>query len=245
MFLKLVLVISVLSTAGCGTTSTKTTNDAITDTLYQAAFTAEQSTDYKSAIQYYQKLRQQNPGDLNIVLALARNLRYEGAEQEALVALEAADNRDKNSAAYLIEFAKAKIALGKFKEAITSLNKAVLVDRKNWEIYSMLGIAHDLQGNFTRSRSAYKKALARSQDNPVIYNNMAISAALSGDLDKAISILNSVPRLTRNNMHLRQNLAFFYGINGDVNSAEALARMDLDEESVIQNLKIYSQFRAN
>ncbi len=243
-FPSLVLILSVLATASCGTAPVDKTDSALTNTLYQAAFSAEQSTDYRSAIQYYQKLRQRSPDDLDIVLALARNLRYDGAEQEAVSILDTAENLDKNSATYLIEYSKAKIALGKFEESITFLDKAVLIDGENWEIYSMLGIAHDLLGNFPLARKAYDTALFLSRDNPAIYNNMAISAALSGNLDKAISILNGVPRLTRNNMHLRQNLAFFYGINGDVKSAEALARKDLDEEAVRKNLKLYSQFRA-
>ena len=240
-----VLAASTLGLAGCETTKVKKNDDSfVTDTLYQAAFTAEQSNDYKSAIQYYQKLRMRVPDDLDIVLALARNLRYSGAENQAVKVLEELDSLEEQPSPVLLEYSKIKIALGKSREAIEWLYIAAANDSQNWEVYSILGIAHDLVDEFPQAKQAYEKALGLSQDNPAIYNNMAISAALSGDLDDAIAILNSVPRLTRNSAQLRQNLAFFYGVKGDIKSAEALARKDLDEESVQRNLEIYSQFRA-
>ncbi len=244
IFLSLSLLLALSVMAGCATEKPKKDESAVTSTLFDAAFSAERSNDYKSAIQYYQKLILRVPDDPDIALALARNLRYIGAENEALGVLENTDYLDNQSTRYLIEYSKTKIALGKSEEAIEKLNQAVAQTPDNWEVHSLLGIAYDLIDEFAKAQASYEQALPLSSDNPVIYNNMAISAALSGDIDKAIAILNGVPRLTRNSPQLRQNLAFFYGIKGDVKSAEALARKDLDEEAVQQNLKIYSQFRA-
>ena len=176
-------------------------------------------------------------------MALARNFRYFGDSENAVQVLEQADLGDDAEPAFLIEYAKARIAAGKSRAVIESLKAAQEDYPENWEIYSLLGIAYDQIEEYGEARQAYEKAGMLSEDNPSILNNSAISLALSGDLDGAIEVLNSNPRLARNTPQIRQNLAFFYGIKGDIESAEALGRMDLDEETIQRNMLIYSQFR--
>jgi Flp pilus assembly protein TadD len=240
----LLMSVGLIALAGCQTTPQ---NDAtaIDDTLAQSAETAERTGEYTSAIDYYSKLVEANPDDLDLKLGLARNLRYVGAPQDAVNLLETGNLLAEPELPLLLELAKAKIAAGKANQAINYLVQAQGLDAENWEIHSLQGIAFDLSDDFDQARKAYETALLYSEDNPTIYNNMAISAALSGDIDRAIEILNDVPRLSRNNPQLRQNLALFYGIKGDAASAEALGRMDLDEETVQRNLLIYSLLRKN
>ena len=71
---------------------------------------------------------------------------------------------------------------------------------------------------------------------------MALSAALGGRIELAISTLEGAPIAVRRTPQIRPNLAFFYGIKGNLKKAEALAKMDLDEKSVRNNLNIYSRF---
>ncbi len=237
-------VLGLLVVAGCATKPGKGFS-AIQETLYLAAAAAEQENDYESAIGYYQKLVLENPDKEDVVLALSRNLRYSGDSQNAVLVLEQADFGDDGEPAFLLEYAKAIIAAGKPRIAIKNLKAAQEKYPENWEVYSLLGIAYDLTEDYGEARKVYEKAGMLSEDNPAILNNRAISLALSGDLDGAIAMLNSNPRLARSSSQIRQNLAFFYGIKGDIDSAEALARMDLDEETIQRNLLIYSQFRQD
>jgi len=216
---------------------------ALQDSLYQAAQTAEQTFDYETAINHYNKLARQNPDSPQIQIALARNLRYSGASQKAVRVLESMDTANNGNIAYILELAKTKIGLGKSREAIDLLNAATPNNPENWEIQATLGIAYDLEEDFEKARKVYQAARKLSSDNPAILNNMALSMALSGDIEGAISILQSAPRLARHSPQIRQNLAMFYGIKGDMTAAEALARMDLDEEAVQSNLSIYAQLR--
>ncbi len=240
----LFVAVGVIALTGCQTTP-RNDSAVIDETLVQSANTAERTGDFASAIDYYNKLATNSPDDLEFKLGLARNLRYIGAPQEAVELLETDNQLENAQLPLLLELSKAKIAAGKAQQAIDYLKRAEAMDSQSWEVYSIQGIAHDLNENYDEARIAYETAIQYSDDNPSVYNNMAISAALSGDIDRAIDILNNVPRLSRNNPQLRQNLALFYGIKGDVTSAEALARMDLDEETVQKNLLIYSLLREN
>jgi len=236
------LCVGALLIAGCQTAPVGE-EAAIQESLYQAAQTAEQTFDYETAINHYNKLAQQNPDSPQLQIALARNLRYSGASQKAVRVLESMGSAKDGNLGYTLELAKAKIGHGKAREAIDLLNAAAPENADNWEIYATLGIAHDLEEDFKSALSAYQKARKLSGDNPAILNNMALSLALSGDVEGAISLLQSAPRLARHSPQIRQNLALFYGIKGDTTAAEALARMDLDEESVQSNLSIYAQLR--
>ncbi len=218
-------------------------NSAITSSLHQAALAAERTNDYQTAIDQYQKLLKRDIDDMDVLIALARNLRYSGDSTNAIKILEKLGPEKNIPTPFRLELAKSKIAAGKARSAIRHLNLALKSDPDNWEIYSTLGIAHDLDGDYATAGKAYEQARIRSEDNPAILNNMAISAALSGDIEGAISLLQSAPRLARHSPQIRQNLAFFYGIKGDMKSARSLSKMDLDEEEVQANLAIYSRFR--
>ncbi len=66
---------------------------------------------------------------------------------------------------------------------------------------------------------------------------------MSGKLDLAIKILEEAPLPVRRNPQMRQNLAFFYGIRGDMKKAGNLAKMDLSQEAVRNNMAVLSRFR--
>jgi len=228
------------------TTACQSTPDgqdaAIATSLTQMALTAERTNDYSGAVDQYKKLLNRNPKSTDFLIALARNLRYLGKSRDALEVLKGLRPPGIPSIAYRLELAKSDIAAGKAVDAIAVLDLARAQAPNNWEIYSTLGIAHDLNEDYAKAGQAYQQAQKLSEDNPAILNNMAISAALSGDIDKAISLLQNAPRLARHSPQMRQNLAFFYGIKGDMTAAKSLAKMDLDDAAVRKNLAIYSRF---
>ncbi len=231
--------------AGCQTASEISRPDGLTESQLETAVAAESSGDYPSAVVQYRQLSLRLTDDVDIYLGLARNLRYSGAAAEAYQTLARIPDSLKDGPAYLLERGKVELATGRKAEAVKSLEAARAKDGKNWDVHATLGIAHDMNDDFARARHAYERAAALSKDNPAILNNMAISRALSGDIESAIKILQQAPMVARHSAQMRQNLALFYGIIGDVKKAESLARIDLDDEAVRQNLKLYTTLRRN
>ena len=219
-------------------------SDPIIKSLYQAALAAEAGNNHLAAANHYRNILNRRPNDRFILLGMARNLRYIGEVEVALDALEAASKDFGTQEAFLIELGKARIAVGNAENAIKALKAAIKINGKKWETHAALGIGYDLQQSYGEAWEAYEKANELSPGNPAILNNMAISAALNGKINLAISTLEGAPRVIRRNAQVRQNLALFYSIKGDLKKAKALAKMDLDEESVLNNLNIYKNFRA-
>lgn len=218
---------------------------AIRETLQQVAVVAEVEGDYAAAANHYRNLADRQPDDVEATLGLARNLRYSGRAKLAVEVLDKSAAKYGDKLPFVVERGKANLAVGNVNEAIGFLAAARAKDERNWEIHAALGIAYDLTDAFDKARESYGRALQLSKDNPVVLNNMAISAAISGDVERAIATLENAPLAARHSPQIRQNLALFYGIKGDMEKAEALAKMDLDEASVRNNLAVFSRFRAN
>ncbi|MEE8393555.1 MAG: tetratricopeptide repeat protein [Rhodospirillales bacterium] len=236
--------LAIFLLAGCETDEFASPEaiDAMTKPLLQAAMEAQQGADYAKAAGHFRKLHQKLPDDRFVLLGLARNLRYVGAAKEAVRTLERAWPSFAGDSKLMTELGKARLANGNAKNAIVVFKAALEIEPANWDTYSAMGIAYDLMELYVEASKWYLKALEMSPDNPVVLNNMAISAAQSGDLDTAINTLKRASVLARRSPQVRQNLALFYGIRGDFKSAESLARMDLDEEAVRNNLAFYYRF---
>ncbi len=228
---------------GCQTTGLTRDKD-FGVSIESAAVAAERNGDFAMAATHYNKLRELRGDDLQVLLNLARNMRYAGGAETALKILNDAAKTFSAEPAYLIERGKVEVAANKSTDAVSSLNKALKISPKDWQIYATLGIAYDLATAFSAAEDAYAKALQLSPENPTILNNMAISAALAGNLDKAITTLEEAPTSARQNPQIRQNLAMFYGLKGEIGKAENLARRDLDEASVRRNLSLFARLRG-
>ena len=241
-FKKAVLAVALFTALGGCASNAGKNSSALVKSLHQLAAAAEQGGDYPTAAQHYHNLQRRKPGELSVLLGLARNLRYSGSPNVAITVLEEMKTDFGADGAFLLELGKAHLAAGKAKKSLEHLNAALAKDGDNWEVHVAKGIAYDLLQSYGEARQAYRKALELSEDNPEILNNLAISAASSGELDFAISTLEKVSVANQKYPQIRQNLALFYGIRGDFDKAEALARMDLDEKSVRNNLAIFSGF---
>lgn len=238
------LCVVAILLSGCAS-SADSGAKAIRDTVQQAAAAAEAEGDYAVAANHYRNLVDRRSDDIDATLGLARNLRYSGRAKLAVEVLDQSAATFGDTVPFVVERGKANLAIGNVNEAIGFLATARAKDERNWEIYAALGIAYDLTESFAKAHESYGRALQLSRDNPVVLNNMAISAALSGDVERAIATLENAPLAARHSPQIRQNLALFYGIKGDMEKAESLAKMDLDEASVRNNLAVFSRFRAS
>ncbi len=216
--------------------------EGITETIQHAAAEAQKKSDYPSAALHYRNLHQKHPEDLGVLLELAKALRYGGAAGEAVKVMEAKWKSFAELTPYLLELSKAKLAAGMASDAIGYLKIAIEKDSGNWEAYSAMGISYDVLQQYDKAMEAYRIANELSPNNPVILNNMAISAAQQGKIKMAIATLKQASKISRKNPQIRQNLALFHGIKGDFDEAEAISKMDLDEETVRNNLAFYYLF---
>ncbi|MCH8038427.1 MAG: hypothetical protein IIC53_15070, partial [Proteobacteria bacterium] len=67
---------------------------------------------------------------------------------------------------------------------------------------------------------------------------------LTGDFDEATRILREIAADPLATVRNRQNLALVYGLAGQPAKAAKIARMDLDEAAVRNNLAYYETLRA-
>lgn len=186
------------------------------------------------------------------VIGAARNLRYAGEidsalevisiyERELKKAGEIRTNGEILSPAVLLEFSKSSISNKNLDAAVAKLKKLVDLGIRDWEIYSVLGIAYDYKNEFDKAMDAYKTALEISPDNPDVINNMGLSLALSGDIYGATEIFEELVKSVDGKPQYRQNLAILLALNGEMDRASELVYHDLPYDMATRNTKTYRQ----
>ena len=141
-------------------------------------------------------------------------------------------------------FANVLLALGKPQLALAHLEIAVAKNSGDARIYNALGVAHDLAGRHDQAQQDYRRGLALTPDQPSLRNNLGLSQALSGDFNGAIATLSDLASRPGATPRNRQNLALVYGLAGDNTHAALVARTDLDEAAVHNNLAYFTLLRS-
>lgn len=232
-----------LLVGACATETAPKPEAAVSDALRLSAIKARAEGNHALAVAQLGKLYVRVPDDRDVVVAYLDSLRRIGASEDALRVADKEVGNYGEDAEFLTVMAKVQIATGRFSEAVETLQKARPLAPRNWQIFSLMGIANDSSGNFDQAQAAYRAALELSPGNSVIINNMALSMAQAGDLDQAIKLLRSVLSTAgRGTPKIRQNLAMLYGFKGNMADFEALARMDLSEDMVLKNLSNFEAF---
>lgn len=216
--------------------------DTAERTLWATGMEAEGAHNYENAVSAFGNLYERRPGDVSILVALLRNLRYGGRAVEAVNFVEQRVSAQLTNADVKFEYAKALLDSGRKADAIKVLHEVAAAMPDHWQVYSAIGIANDALGQFDVAIGAYAQALKLSPDNVVVMNNLAISQAMAGQLQAAIRTLETAASINRSNTHVRQNLALLYAANGEPEKARALAAMDLDTGDLETNLSFYRRF---
>jgi Flp pilus assembly protein TadD len=233
--------------AGCLTSSPTLkpeANASLQAAQLQAAQQAEASYNYNDAVGIYQGLYVQNPNDMDLGLNLARNMRFSGRAQNAIVVIGQLIAKQGRTPALLAELGKAYLAADQDNLALPTLLEAKEKAPNDWEILSTLGVAYDYQGNYADARVAYAEALIASPSNATVLNNLALSQASSGDLDGAIATLEQAIDQPSASAQTRQNLALLMALKGDSDAAERLARKDLPPDVADNNNAYFRMISA-
>jgi len=208
-------------------------------TVRAAAANAEATYRYADAAKYYANLLQKYPDDQDLIMAVARNMRYAGQPQQAAELLNTRIAKVGAQEALLLELGKDYLAADQLNLAVPCLKQAREMDPNNWQILSALGVAFDYQGDYASAAQAYEDGLKLAPNNPTLLNNYALSLAQAGQLDKAIETLQTAINQPSAMAETRQNLALLLVMKGDGTGAERLIRSDLPDAMAQNNIDYY------
>jgi len=207
-----------------------------------AARTAE-SGDWATAASLYRRAHALDTTRLAPLLGLGDSLARLGAQDEAAQAYRAALALAPEDVTALRGLGNALVALDEPTLAIPHLERAL--DRADDpRLYKSLGVAYDMQGDHAAAQAYYRTGLNVAPGDVGLLNNLGLSLALSGDHREAISLLERVVATPTAGSRQRQNLALAYGLAGHMEEAAQVARRDLDEQAVRNNLAYYETLRA-
>ncbi len=242
----IVLVAGGLALAGCATPNPDDKGKAaLADPkqLLRLADASRESGDYAAAIRLYQKAIDQH-GDgyearMGLGSALAGAKNFDEAEEAFKTAGRMQPGRvEPNLAVGRLDLSRHRPA-----EALIALDAALILAPDIPAAWDDKGIALDMLERHEEAQQCYRNGLARAPNDRTILNNYGLSLALSGNYGESQKLLTELVQEPGATSRNRQNLALALGLQGDIADAKAVARTDLDEASVANNLRFYEAAR--
>lgn len=233
-----------LGTRASGATPGNAAPEQSADTMLKVADETRAGGDLGNAVGLYRRAHELSPRDPVPLARAGDTLAQLQAYSEAGEAYQAALELDHDNPDLHRGFANVLLALGKPQLALAHLEIAVSKNSGDSRTYNALGVAHDLAGRHDLAQEDYRKGIALAPDQLSLRNNLGLSQALSGDFNGGIATLSDLvarPGATPRN---RQNLALVYGLAGDDTHAALVARSDLDESAVRNNLAYFTLLRS-
>lgn len=175
------------------------------------------------AIQRYQDLLAKRPADSQLLLALARLQRKQGAAPDAVLKLlERAVNASPDMIDGYLEMAAAQLDFGMPKEAETTLQKGLARKRNHPQLLDRLALAQYNQGDLERAITTLFTLIEADRTNAVaIYARIAELQAASGKPAMALQTLQKALALAPQAAPLQ--LAYARNLLAADRTAEALA----------------------
>lgn len=159
-----------------------------------------------------------------------------GRTEAAAEAYAQAAEVDPRNPAALHGLAGLALRQGQPLQAIPAFEAALAANPRDLRALMGLGVALDMTGNHQAAQQKYLAGLAIDDANEALRNNFGLSLAFSGDFESSAAVLEDLAERSTATATNRQNLALVYALAGRMEEAERLARMDLDESAVRQNL---------
>ncbi len=224
---------AALALTGCKTTKQAASTDITTGSITQAGEAPSLRDTMK-----LQEAWKKRPGDPNIGLPLARNLKGLGQRQQQLEVLktlvEYNPGRQDIRHLYAVELLKASRPV----QAEEQFRRLLAEGRRDWRTFNGLGSALAAQNRHDEARRNYQLALKLSPGNPKVMNNLAMSHILAGDPARAEQLLRQALGSARGSIvaRLRQNLALALGLQGRFREARYVASHELPPAQVEANM---------
>ncbi len=218
--------------------------DQTASTLLKVADDTRAGGDLATAVSLYRRMYELNSSDPVPLARLGETLAQLQAYTEAAEAYRAAIALAPKDPELHRGLGNVLLALGKPPLALAQLEVAAAQNPNDARIYNALGVAHDMTGQHDLAQESYRKGLSLAPDHMGLRNNLALSQALVGDYQSAVATLSDLVARPGATMRYRQNLALVYGLAGDSEHAASVARADLDEAAIRNNLAYYTLLRS-
>lgn len=213
--------------------------------LIRLAHAAQQDGRMETALGLYQQAHAVEPQGMVPLLASGEILQSLGRYDEAAALYRKARSQDPTNPDPYRELGKIFIAQDNASEALKEFDAALHRDSSDFRSWNGRGVALDMMARRKSAQEAYRQGLALAPDNVALRNNLGLSLALDGDHGAAIDVLEALRTTAEATPRTRQNLALAYGLAGRHADAEAVARIDLSNEQVRNNLEYYSRMRGS
>lgn len=210
--------------------------------LMRVAEITRKQGDFLSSAALYRRVIEMRPGDPKPMIGLARVLLDGGDAGNSAAVFRAVLEQGPGNVTALHGLGNVLIVLRRPRAAAKRFTAALAV-RASGRSYNGLGVALDMIGNRAAARKAYRNGLRIDPESLSLRNNLGLSLALSGRYKAAVAMLRGVAADPRSTARERQNLALTYGLSGDPEMAARIARIDLGEAQVADNLGYYAWLR--
>jgi Flp pilus assembly protein TadD len=212
--------------------------------LLRMAASTRSAGDQAAAVKLYQQAIGIDGGRPEAYVLLGDTLVGMEAFDDAARAYRGALDKDGQSLAAHRGYARALLGLNRPEMAIPHYQAVVERTPNDLQARNGLGVAYDLAGQHDAAQAAYRAGLQIAPESMLLRNNLGLSLALSGQHEDGITLLRSVVDEPGARARNRQNLALAYGLAGNLAAAERIARLDLDQEAVENNLAYYATLAA-
>lgn len=224
-------------------------NNKIAALMRVAASTAV-AGDMATAVGLYRRAHELDPLVVAPLIELGKALAATGdnhgaaeAFQKAMRVAKASSSTPQNMADAAHGLGNALVSMEQPKAAITQFEYA-MTERDDPRHFNGIGVAHDMLGQHGTAQAYYRTGLEVDPDNIELLNNLGLSLAIDGKFKSAITVLKRIAYRPGATSRHRLNLALALGLAGRMVEAADLARRDLDETSVLNNLAYYETLRA-
>ncbi len=214
------------------------------DSLVNMAESFLKAGDYSNAMRLYQRAANENPKHIKSRLGLAKTYQALGASDAAINFYDQVLRLDPGNMEAKMGSGQMLITRNRPRDAIPYLTELSKQDPKNYRIYNMLGLAHDLMGEQEEAQMNYGKGLQLAKDNISLLNNLALSFAFEGQYAPAIKLLSKAINLDYKVTKAQQNLVLVYILSGEEEAGRKIGESIMTAEEMENNVSHYKWIKG-
>jgi len=207
------------------------------------AKSAQDAGDHRTAVRIYKNLLDANSENMEVAEKLGEALHEIGAYHDAINTFKMVLSFDHDNVSAIMGIGRSLLALQTPDQALVYLGRAHNLVPDSITALAAMGVANDGLGESLKAQNLYRKALEIDPNANGIKSNLGLSLVLSGDYDEAIKVLTEISFKPGSTARMRQNLSFAYGMKGKYLAAARIARSDLPEQEVQENIKFFKLIR--
>lgn len=176
--------------------------------------------------------------------ALGASLVAVGQHSEAAMILRPVTEQGSGHGLAWYNLGKAWLALGRYDEALGAFSEAANRLDGDPRPRRARGVVFAALGQIKRSMNSFDMALQIAPGDRETLSNKALVEALTGQEESAIKRLEKLIKSGQAQARDRQNLALAYLMQGNRDKAQAMGRLDLDDESLADSFAFYQEITS-